>query len=152
MVAERFVGVALPTATVTIEPGQIALFCKAIGETGAEYQREAGAGNAGLPAILAPPTFGFTVKALTGQPFTYLTDMGFDIARLLHGSQSFDYHAPLWSGDDIEVATTIEGLEQRGGGRFTAVNTRTDLRGLTGDLRVRLTSVWLLRNDGPDAA
>ena len=147
MVDRRFVGSHVPPSSIVIEKGQVALFCKAIGEANPVYHDEAAAHAAGWPAIPAPPTFAFTLKALTGQPFNYLSEMGVDTARLLHGSQAFEHREDLYVGDVIDVATVIEAIEDKSGGRLTAVATRTDLLDQAGGLRVRLSSVWLVRNE-----
>jgi acyl dehydratase len=152
VIDRQFAGRRIPARRVAIERGQVDLFCKAIGEANRIYHDEDAARAAGLPAIPAPPTFGFTLKALTGQPFNYLSAMGVDNRRLLHGKQELEHRSPLYVGDVIEVATIIQGIENTSGGRFTSIATRTDLLGPVGDLRVRLTAVWLVRNESRHAS
>ena len=151
MIDCRFVGWRVPVVTITVEQGQVALFCKSIGEDSPVYGGDDVARAAGLPAIPTPPTFGFTLKALAGQPFNYLTEMGVDNARLLHGSQAFEYLAPIHVGEAITVATIISAIEEKGGGRLTIVTTTTDLSDQDGMLRIRLSSKWLVQNGGADA-
>ena len=152
MIDRQSVGRRIPPCKVAIEQGQVDLFCKAIGEPRRIYLAEAAARDVGVPAVPVPPTFGFSLMALTGQPFDYLSEIGVDNRRLLHGTQEIEHRFPLYVGDVLEVATTIQGIEDTSDGRFTSITTRTDLLGPAGDVRVRLTAVWLVRNEPRDAS
>jgi acyl dehydratase len=147
MIDRRFVGRRFPSRTITVRQVQVAQFCEAIGETNPIYIDEGAAHAAGLRASPTPPTFGFCLKASLGQPFDYLSDMGVDTARLLHGSQEFESCAPLYVGDVIHVSTEITAIDEKGGGRFDAVKAVTALTDQSGELRVRLISVWLVTRD-----
>ncbi len=152
MLDRGFIGWRAPPVTLDVERGQVRLFCEAIGETNPIYLDDAAARAAGYPAMPVPPTFGFSLKATTGQPFDYLVAMGTDIGKLLHGEQSFEHHVQLYVGDRVVIATEILNIESRAGGRFDAVRVRTDLANQHGQLCVRLTSNFLVRNEPADAA
>lgn len=147
MIDRKFIGHRFPSRAITVRQEQVAQFCEAIGETNPIYLDEGAAHAAGLPASPTPPTFGFCLKASLGQPFDYLSEMGVDTAHLLHGRQEFENHAPLFVGDVIDVSTVITSIDEKGGGRFDAVKASTDLADQGGGLRIRLTSVWLVRRD-----
>lgn len=113
MIDARFVGWRAASATVEVDKGQLRLFALAIGETDPVYVNEEAAHAAGHPALPAPPTFAFCLKALAGQPYSYLREMGVDIARLLHGEQVFDYYEAIYAGDFVTLLTEILTVEQK---------------------------------------
>src|SRR3546814_8481365 len=55
---------SLSRRKIRVEPGQLRLFAKAIGETNQIYFDQAAAESAGLRAPLAPPTFAYSLGVL----------------------------------------------------------------------------------------
>jgi acyl dehydratase len=146
MIDPRFIGWRAPPATVEIEKGQLRLFAKATGETTPIYFDDDAAHAAGHPALPAPPTFALCLKQLAGQPYSYLSEMGVDIARLLHGEQAFEYFEPLHAGDVITLTTEIVNVEQKKGGALDVITAATDAANQHGRLCVRQKSVLIVRN------
>ncbi|MDH3995001.1 MAG: MaoC family dehydratase N-terminal domain-containing protein, partial [Gammaproteobacteria bacterium] len=90
MLDRNLIGHEFPSFTADVEKGRLKFFAKAIGETSPVYTDEAAAREAGYRALPAPPTFTMVLDMEGPEflPFLDLLDM--DIARILHGSQSFE--------------------------------------------------------------
>ena len=57
---------------------------------------------AGYAATPVPPTYLFCLEMMDAeQAFEFLTVLGIDLARVLHGEQRFAYHAPVMVGDTL---------------------------------------------------
>jgi acyl dehydratase len=147
MIDKKFIGWCVKPATVEVEKGQLRLFARAVGETNPIYFDEAAAMAAGHPSLPAPPTFAFCLKALAGQPYSYLREMGVDIARLLHGEQAFEHHGPIYAGDVITLATEINAIEPKKGGGLELVRVVTDAVNQDGRPCVRQHAAFIVRND-----
>lgn len=112
----KFIGQTSEDRFVDVEAGQLKLFAKATGETGAVYTDEAAAHAAGHRALPAPPTFAFSLGNLAPATKGSLLEMGVNIGNVLHGEQRFDYHAPIYAGDRIRLTTkTVDIYEKKGG-------------------------------------
>lgn len=79
-------------------------FADAIGDDSAVYRDPEAAKALGYPDVLAPPTFPI-VFALDAA-MAVIRDLGIDLARVVHGDQSFRYARPLRPGD--RLVTTVE--------------------------------------------
>ncbi len=105
-----------PPVTTVIERGRLRLFARAIGETDPVYFDVPAARAAGHPDLLVPPTYLFGVELEAPQPFGYLTELGVDLRRMLHGEQSFTYLLPVHAGDTVRSESTIVDAYERKGG------------------------------------
>jgi acyl dehydratase len=67
-----------------------------------------------------------------------LAELGAPLPRLLHGEQSYTYHAPVYAGDTLTSITTIVGLEQKRGqaGPFELLTLETRLHNQRGELAI----------------
>jgi acyl dehydratase len=106
MVDRSFIGLETPEMPIEVEKGRIRQFAAAISESNPIYFDDAAALAAGHPAILAPPTFGFTLSILHPQTFDFKA-MGLELARILHAEQRFNFGAPIHAGDVIRVRARI---------------------------------------------
>jgi len=101
MLDKTKIGHTFTPFTVDIEKGRLKFFAKAIGETNPIYSDEQAAQAAGYKTIPAPPTFMFSID-LDGPEFLpMLVLLKLDIARVLHGSQDFEYIGQIYAGDTI---------------------------------------------------
>jgi acyl dehydratase len=66
--------------------------------------------------VLAPPTFLFCLILRVDDPWAWARNAGFDMARTLHGEQSFDYHRPVHAGDELTLSATVEVTDPVGAG------------------------------------
>jgi len=112
----EYVGRDLGTFTFDVERSQLRLFAKAIGETRTLYTDTAAARAAGYRDVPAPPTFAFSIGMNPDDPFDMLRALGVDLARVLHGEQSFEYSRPICAGDRVRVhRKVVDAYEKRGG-------------------------------------
>ena len=101
-------GAALTPVTARVEPGRLRYFVDTIGERNPIYRdAEVARTRQAMPRYPSPPTYLFCLEMMDAdEPFEFLTELDIDLARILHGEQSFTYHAPVVVGDtrDIQVA------------------------------------------------
>ncbi|MEU8798528.1 MaoC family dehydratase N-terminal domain-containing protein [Spirillospora sp. NPDC048819] len=119
-------GLSTPPSTVEVERGRLRLFAKAIGETDPVYTDLGAAGRAGHRDLPVPPTFLFCLEMERPDPFVFLAEAGVDLNRVLHGEQSFTYHALCHAGDTLTFESRItDDYERKGGAlRFLVRQTR----------------------------
>jgi acyl dehydratase len=110
-------GTALPQRTVDIERGRLRSFANAIGETNPVYSDLDAARAEGHDDLPVPPTFLFGLGLGRGaEDFAWLTDLGVDLRHVLHGEQSFSYHAVAHAGDTVTLAPRITDVFTKRGG------------------------------------
>ncbi|USD39054.1 MULTISPECIES: MaoC family dehydratase N-terminal domain-containing protein [Ferrimonas] len=129
---------------VSLEAGRLAFFSRTIGETNPLYFDLQVAREAGLPGIMMPPTFLFSLDLESPQAWPVLTLLDMDIAKVLHGGQEFDYQKPVYSGDSIEVHSQIENIVARKGGRLELVELQNHYLDRAGETvaRAKVTLVY----------
>jgi acyl dehydratase len=149
MIEKRWIGHKLQPQSVRVEQGQIALFCKAIGETRAAYLDLERARAGGLRGVPAPPTFAMCLEMLAreGALFELLERMGVSLGRGVHGEQGFTYHAPIYSGDTITFTTEVKDIYAKKGGALEFIVTHTRAVNQFGALVVELRNVAVARNE-----
>src|SRR4051812_8136383 len=97
----------LPPIDVEVERGRLRFFARATGQTDPVYLDVDAAKQAGHRDLPVPPTFFFGLELEGGDPFGWLTVLGVDLRRVLHGEQAFDYHAPAYAGDTLTLRPRI---------------------------------------------
>ena len=90
---------------MTSNAGRLRFFAKAIGETNPVYTDVDAAQAAGHRDLPVPPTFLFGIELDSPDPFGWLSGIGVDLRRVLHGEQSFTYHSPAYAGDVLTAGT-----------------------------------------------
>ena len=147
---DTHVGVVSEPRTVTVEAGFLKLFAKATGETDPVYFDQDAARAAGHPAILMPPTYLFSlalaVPAARGGLFDAANGLGIDMARVLHGEQSFRYHRPIHAGDMLTLTTTTSDIYAKKGRALEFVVQDTIAVGDDGEPRADMRMVTVVRN------
>lgn len=99
--------------TMHIERGKIREFARAIKDDNPVYRDEELAKNVG--GIMSPPTFTMTSTFWDDGPRRPL--LTFDVRRLLHGEQEFEYLAPLHAGDVLTATTRVADVYEKQGAR-----------------------------------
>jgi hypothetical protein len=74
-----------------------------------------------------PPTFFFSLELEPPGPFGYLTALGIDLQRMLHGEQSFTYHAVAHAGDTLTLRPRIVDVFTKKGGALEFLIKKTDI-------------------------
>ncbi len=118
MIDKKHIGRTTAPQTVDVEKGRLKFFAKAIGETDPIYTDEAAAKAAGYPALPAPPTFAFCLEMETNSLWDNIAAMGVPVGKILHGSQSFKYLAPILAGDKITFVTKVSDIYDKKGGKM----------------------------------
>lgn len=130
---------------VTAERGRLALFARVTGQADPVYSDLAAARAAGHPDLPVPPTFFFGLELESPAPFGYLAELGIDLRQVLHGKQSFSYHA----GDTLTLNARIASVVSRPGGALEFLVKQTGItRG--GELIAEASSTIVVRH--PEAA
>jgi acyl dehydratase len=144
----NIVGTTLPTMTLTIDRGRLRFFAKAIGETDPVYTDVDAAKAAGHPDIPVPPTFLFSVELENPEPFAFLESIGVDLRMVLHGEQSFTYHAAAYPGDELVASPRIADLYTKKGGALEFIVKNTAITRADGTPIAELNSVIVIQNPG----
>jgi hypothetical protein len=131
------IGRVLPTIRTRVDPGWLRLFAQALGQ-----DEPAHAPGSRVPV---PPTFLFGLELDVPDPFEWLTDLGVDLRHVLHGEQSFTYHALAYAGDTLVASPRIADVYDRRSGELEFVVKQTEVAGEGGHPVADLTSVIVVR-------
>lgn len=112
----ELVGKALGTVTFPIEAGKVREFAKSIQDPNPVFRDPEAAVQAGFSAIPAPPTYS-VVAAHFQEGEGSFSSLGLDLARVLHGEQSWTFHRTPVVGDVLTGETKVVSVEQKPGGR-----------------------------------
>lgn len=148
------IGFVLPLLHYDVEPGQLRFFSKTVGETDPIYFDEVAAQTAGYRSIIAPPTFGFSCLRGSAEQMPFVTALGLtedQVARSLHGEQSFSYGEAICGGDRIFIEETIADIYERREGAMEFLVTRTRLTNQLGERVGQMSSkLIIIARDGRD--
>jgi acyl dehydratase len=126
MVDQSAVGRSFTPVTALVEPGRLRYFFNTTGEQNPVYRCEQAACAEGYSATPIPPTYLFCLEMMdAAEPFEFLTALGIDLARVLHGEQTFTYHAPVVVGDTLTFAPRVKTVTNKKGGAMTLVAIET---------------------------
>ena len=124
-----------------VERGKIHEFANSILDDNELYHDEEAAKAAGLPSVVAPPTFS-SASAFFPQPSTGGGPRmeGLDMRFVLHGGQELIYERPLFAGDVLmsEPGET-KSYEKKGkrGGSMKFIESETIFRDAKGEIVLR---------------
>ncbi|KXX59874.1 MaoC family dehydratase N-terminal domain-containing protein [Rhodococcus sp. LB1] len=111
------IGTRIPEHTVEVERGRLSFFARATGQQDDPiYTDPSAAAEAGHRDLPVPPTFLFCLDMERPSPSTFYTDLGVDIRTILHGEQSFTYHATAYAGDTLHFSTEVTDCYAKKGG------------------------------------
>ncbi|KFB65974.1 MaoC family dehydratase N-terminal domain-containing protein [Candidatus Accumulibacter vicinus] len=144
LIDKKHIGMKVPQHSVHLTAWQLKWFAKATGEKNPIYFDEEAAKKAGLPGVLAPPTFFFCMDMDKEHPFDYLETMGCDLGKMLHGEQSFVYHKPVYSGDTLTFDGEITDIYDKKNGALQFVVKDVKVRRM-GELVCDVHSVMVIR-------
>ncbi|MGP9810545.1 MaoC family dehydratase N-terminal domain-containing protein [Rhodopseudomonas sp. NSM] len=126
MVDQSAVGHRFTPVTAHVEPGRLRYFFETLAESNSVYRDAAAAKAAGYGAIPIPPTYLFCLEMLDNEkPFEFLSALDIDLGRVLHGEQSFTYHAPVVVGDTLTFSSRVAGVTDKKGGAMTLIVVET---------------------------
>lgn len=146
MIDKKWIGHTLPPSVLPIERSRLQFFAKAIGETDPVYTDVTAARDAGYPDLPAPPTFLFAAELDSGAAFQLLQDLQVPVAKLLHGEQSFSYHAPACVGDTVTVSSVINDIYDKKNGALEFIVKTSRAVNQRDELVAELRTVLVCRN------
>jgi len=100
--------------TMHVERGKIREFARAIRDNNPLYFDEAYARQA-AGGIMPPPTFSMTLGFWDDTRQKPL--LTYDVRRLLHGEQEFEYLAPIYAGDVLTATGRVADVYEKQGSR-----------------------------------
>jgi acyl dehydratase len=113
------------SATYAVGREKVREYAYATGETDSRCLDLQQARDAGFPDLLAPPMFAAVYCAPAVGPAILDPEVGLDFARMVHGAQRFEWHAPVVAGDEITTEAAHESTDERGGLTFFVFTTRS---------------------------
>lgn len=126
MVDQSAVGHRFTPVTAHVEPGRLRYFFETLGESNSVYRDAAAATAAGYKGIPIPPTYLFCLEMLDNEkPFEFLDQLDIDLGKVLHGEQSFTYHAPVVVGDTLTFQSSVASVAEKKGGALTLIGVAT---------------------------
>ncbi|MBI2698874.1 acyl dehydratase [Mycobacterium gordonae] len=140
------IGKALPETSMTVDAGRLRFFAKATGQTDLIYIDQQAARAAGHPDLPVPPTFLMAIELEQPDPFAFLTEIGVDLRRVLHGEQSFTYHSTAHAGDNLVAKPRIADAYVKKGGALEFIVKVTDVVRDDGSAVAQMTNVIVIRN------
>jgi acyl dehydratase len=113
------------SATYAVGREKVREYAYATGETDSRCLDLQQARDSGFPDLLAPPMFAAVYCAPAVGPAILDPEVGLDFARMVHGAQRFEWHAPVVAGDEITTEAAHESTDERGGLTFFVFTTRS---------------------------
>jgi hypothetical protein len=138
MIDRKHIGQALPSYTVEVERGRLRFFAKAIGETNPIYT------DGERPPI--PPTYFFSLENEVPALFDFLASVGVGLGSILHGEQSFRYHANVYAGDRVTFEPRIADIYEKKNGALEFVVRETTVLNASGAIVAELRTVIVVRH------
>jgi acyl dehydratase len=145
---KSFVGKVFAPFTFEVDKSKIREFAQALGEENPIFFNEAAAQAAGLPGIVAPPTFPTAFKMWgEGGSSPHIQAMGGDVSRLLHGGEAYEYYGLICPGDVITGQTKVVSIEEKESrsGHLDIVVFQTDYHNQQDELVVIARTTIVLR-------
>ncbi|WGS17984.1 MULTISPECIES: MaoC family dehydratase N-terminal domain-containing protein [unclassified Bradyrhizobium] len=150
MVDQSAVGRTFTPVTARVEPGRLRFFLDTLGERNPLYRDDKAAQAAGYAATPVPPTYLFCLEMMDApDPFEFLTALDIDLARVLHGEQGFDYHAPVVVGDTLTFKSRVDGVTDKKGGAMTLIVVVTEVTNQDGVHVADTSRTVVVRNARP---
>jgi acyl dehydratase len=112
----ELVGTAFPPHDVLVEAGLLQLFTKVVGLSDPLHHSPEAARAAGNPGLLVPPTYLFGLERQHPDVPHIVPRLGIPIGSILHGEQTFRYHAPCYSGDVLTFRPRFADYYEKKGG------------------------------------
>ena len=146
MIDKALLGKTFLPHSVEVEKGRLHFFAKTIGETNPVFVDEAAAQAAGYRSLPVPPSFLFALLLEQPDPLAWFREVGFDLGRMLHGEQSFVYHAQVCAGDVLTFESRISDIYAKKNGALEFVVRETRVTDQAGSHVADLRSVIVQRN------
>lgn len=146
MIDRKFIGYEPPPHSADVEAGRLRFFAKAIGQTDPIYSDEKAAREAGYRSLPAPPTFLFGLDMDVPDPFALINTLEIDLARVLHGEQTFKYHHDVCAGDTVTFQSIVSDIFDKKNGALEFVVEDTTVTNQDGIHVADMQRIIVVRN------
>lgn len=146
MIDRSFIGHALAPFEVTPDRRGLRAFARATLQPDPVFCDPQAARINGLPDCPVPPTYLFCLEMEGPDPTAMRRLLNIDIARVLHGEQRFEYHAPAFAGETLRFEPVITDIYDRKNGALEFVVRRTRVHRLGGECVATLHNTTVVRN------
>ncbi|MEW6996965.1 MaoC family dehydratase N-terminal domain-containing protein [Colwelliaceae bacterium BS250] len=146
MLDKTKIGHQFPSFSADVEKGRLKFFAKSIGETNPIYTDEAAAIAAGYKTLPAPPTFPFSLDMDGPELLPVIGLLNLNIAKVLHGSQEFNYFGQIYAGDTITVSSKLKDIFDKKGGALEFVVMENSYNNQHGELMAQASVTLVYRN------
>ena len=148
MVDQSAVGRSFTPVTAHVEPGRLRYFLNTLGEENPVYRNADATRAAGFTGMPVPPTYLFCLEMMdVDDPFEMFSALGIDLARVLHGEQSFAYHAPVLVGDTLTFQPRVTHVTEKKGGAMTLIGIRCEVTNQDGVHVADTARTIVIRNE-----
>jgi len=148
-VSAELVGRQLPVIETTVSAERLRFFAEAIGERNPIYLDHQAAKAAGHPELPIPPTMLFGLEFDGPAGFDWLTELGIDVRRILHGEQEFSYHSVAHAGETLRLAPKIVEVYSKKAGALDFLVKETEITRVSdGSAVATAKSVIVVNNQG----
>jgi hypothetical protein len=118
MVDRSAIGKTFAPVTATVEAGRLRFFLNTIDEQNPAFRSEES----------LPPTYLFCLEMMDAPNFfSFFTELDLEIGQVLHVGQSFEYLAPVKTGDRLTYRTAVDDVVDKKGGALTFVDQVTEV-------------------------
>ena len=147
MVDASAIGMTFPPTHGRVEPGRLRFFLETLGETNPIYRDDAAAREAAFAGRPIPPTYLFCLEMIDNDDrFAILEALKVDIARILHGEQTFVYRAPVHVDDELTFRSRVTDVQQKKGGALTMIEITAGVTNQRGEPVADCVRVVVVRN------
>tara|TARA_B100001750_G_scaffold201893_1_gene176868 strand:- start:370 stop:885 length:516 start_codon:yes stop_codon:yes gene_type:complete len=146
MIEKKHIGHEFSSLTLPVEEGRLKFLAKVLGLNQGIYTDPAAAQAAGLPGLLAPPTFPFMLEIDALELVDLVSLLGESIGNLLHGEENFTYHGPIYAGDEITVSKKITDIFDKKEGTLQFVITETEFFNHNGEKVAETRTNYVFRH------
>ena len=126
MIDKKHIGHEFSPVTLPVEEGRLKFLAKTLGITQGIYTNPDLAAVAGLPGLLAPPTYPFVLEIEALELVELVNLLGENVGKLLHGEENFTYQGPMYAGDEITVCKKITDIIDKKEGTLQFVISYTE--------------------------
>jgi len=126
MIEKKHIGHEFSPVTLPVEEGRLKFLAKTLGISQEIYTDPDAAAAAGLPGLLAPPTYPFVLEIEALELVELVNLLGENLGKLLHGEENFTYHGSIYAGDEITVRKKVTDIIDKKEGALQFVISHTE--------------------------
>ncbi len=115
---ESLIGKTWPVAEYEVGREKIREYANAVGEANPVHHDPAAAREAGFRNVVAPPMFCVVYSAPAMGPAILDSEIGINLAAMVHGSQEFVWGEPVCAGDVITTTPRFVDMSEKDGKTF----------------------------------